>query len=207
MNSLEKFNALINDFIKPVLKKNGFIKSSLHFYKREEDFIKFISIEKSSWNTNENVKFSFNIHVFDFLAYKYIGEGEILPKLPVNTFYSIISTDLSELSRQKKDRYEISKETEIDKLFSVIEKDIYNYIIPYIDKFNSKEDLYHEYCAAGNEAWRARGTELFAGIHEIEFGNKLSGISKIKNCQLRWSDNDFWNNKLNKLIEKITNVV
>jgi len=43
----EKYNQLISDTVKPLLKLNGFAKKGMNFYKMKEDLIFLINLQNS----------------------------------------------------------------------------------------------------------------------------------------------------------------
>lgn len=59
----DEFNKIIKEIIAPILKKNGFKKKGLNFYRNSEQTQQIINFQKSRGNSFNNLKFYINCGV------------------------------------------------------------------------------------------------------------------------------------------------
>lgn len=202
-NYIELYESLLSNQIKPLLKSHGYNKAGQHFYQKKPGFIKFISIVRSSWNSQSDFRFWFVIHVFDEIAYKYLGESEKLPKVPYNSRFSIIELSISDLRKDKDQAYELNNLSAIEAICHKVISDITGYILPFLGKFQDKKDLLNEYESVGDESWRAKGAKLYSGLHQYDYGDKKVGINRIDDCAESWKQNEYWSKLLQELKGKM----
>lgn len=67
------FKHIIDQLLKPLLKEEGYQKKKLSFYKENEELIHLINIQKSSNNSNKEVRFYINCGIYSKLIDKEIN--------------------------------------------------------------------------------------------------------------------------------------
>lgn len=133
----EKFNNLINETIKPLLKSNGFSKKSLDFHKRKDDLIFLINFQKSHGNSFDETKFYINCGIHSTTIDQIIGRKENSdPKEYECHFRSRISA----LIESETDRYSIAEETDLEILAENISSDLKS-VINRFDSIKNTDDL------------------------------------------------------------------
>lgn len=117
----ELFNEIISNVIKPLLKRDGYHKKGLNFYKKSEDLIFLLNIQKSHGNSSDNVHFYINCGIHSSKIDELLGKGELLEPKEYETHFC---QRISSLVNSIEDGYTINAETNIEKLKSEIISDI-----------------------------------------------------------------------------------
>ncbi|MGX7666690.1 DUF4304 domain-containing protein [Flavobacterium pedocola] len=117
----EKFNQLIADVVKPLLKQNGFTKKGMNFYKRKDDLIFLINFQNSHGNTFDQTEFYVNCGIHSTNIDKVIGRGELLEPKEYDCYFG---TRISSITKSPNDGYIITEETDLHPLNLTINKDL-----------------------------------------------------------------------------------
>jgi hypothetical protein len=188
----EKFNFLISETIKPLLKKHGFGKKALTFYKQIDDLIFVINFQNSQGNSFEQTRFYINCGIYSILIDKTVDKIQLKEPKEYECHYR---KRISHITKEKKDCYEIDNNTDLETLTKKVKEDIL-IALTHFDKVNNTNDL----------------TDLM--INENEFGNNIfdyfistkdnENITKyIKKFANVWSNESRWNKIKNGLNEQL----
>ncbi len=82
-NLQDEFDVLITKIVFPVFKENNFKKKGNNFNRKTQDMVQFFDVQKSQWNSKENVSFTFNIGFYSEKVFKEIESSDIsdFPKM------------------------------------------------------------------------------------------------------------------------------
>jgi hypothetical protein len=210
-NCITFFADFLKNELKPLMKSHGFKTPGQHFYIETDQMIQFISIEKSSWNMSNHFSFWFNCTIFDKLTHNYFlkhfPEYAKIPKVPHNTFFSIIQPNVSALKKGTPYSYSIVPDTNPSDFKLLIFDHLENILIPFIKTLKNNHGLLNLY---RNTPDHFIGPGIFMklaeGFHEIELGDRNVGLQLIQ----KWVDEErkrgYWD-ELVMLIEQklITN--
>jgi|SaaInlV_125m_DNA_1040241.scaffolds.fasta_scaffold44348_2 hypothetical protein len=197
MNSQEIFNSLLKNFIKPYFKKIGFKTSGQTFYLENEGFIKIIQIQKSQFNSAENVRFTFNIGVFD----TYVNEKLNISIKKPKPSDCVIEKRIGFLCPENKDTWFSIDNSTDQELFSSNLKNIFNqYLLSYLDSFQSIEDLAKCYQEKADLNINSKGGGFYFAIHLLK-QNKPEAISIIKTYLTKWGHSEHWKYKIECLLK------
>ncbi|EYE87175.1 hypothetical protein Q428_14805 [Fervidicella metallireducens AeB] len=119
---------LIKENISPIMKAAGFKKSSNNFYKDLGDIGWCFGVQSSSWNTIDDVEFTFNTAIFVPALYKILIEEKI-PMFP-KEYQGIYRRSISKLLNEDEKWYRLRTISEYNGLKSIVEMHIQEFILP-----------------------------------------------------------------------------
>lgn len=138
-----KFDTIIKKGFQEVLKPLGFKKKANNFYLQLPEVGHIIYIQKSKWNTAFEISFTINIGIFEpkfwLKHYDYKKTG-IVPNFPTEP-ESLIRKRIGDLVQQGDIWYEINKNTNENELIQTMQNNIHQFILPYLEKYNSVEKI------------------------------------------------------------------
>ncbi|MFT6922196.1 MAG: hypothetical protein ACJA1C_001198 [Crocinitomicaceae bacterium] len=205
-NYIEYANNFIKNELKPHMKSKGFKVSGQFFYIETEDFIKYICLDKSSWNHKTTCTFSFRTSIFDKISAKYLKEYVQITKIPHNTTLNIIQTSVRAHIPQERDRYTLDANTDLNKLTETVFYHLDDILIPYIEQYKTKVDLLNMY---KNPPRMYLGPavfiELCIGLHEMEYGDKKLGIKHVRDWIEKEKDRGYWTEMVDSIAERLEN--
>ena len=133
----EKFNQLIADTVKPILKVNGFNKKGMNFYKEKDDLIFIFNFQNSQGNSFDQTKFFINCGIHSTNIDRVIGKRDLLEPKEYDCYFR---KRISSIIESTEDGYFITEETDLQMLNSIIERDLKT-VIKMFNSINSTNDL------------------------------------------------------------------
>jgi len=167
MTTEELFKQITNECISTPLKKIGFKKDVSNYSRDFPSFSQIINIQKSRWNTSEEIQFVLNI---GFYNSKYHSELSKLPEPKKPKEYDcFVRFRLNKLTHNKDYWYSIKNSMECSNLKAEIENNFVNQLIPFLESNKTFEQLYS---TIENEEWlrQQTGEYTLAYLH-IQKGN------------------------------------
>ena len=155
----DKFNLLISETIKPLLKTHGFGKKGLTFYQHRGELIFVFNFQNSQGNTFEQTRFYVNCGIYSSLIDKTIDKIQLKEPKAYECHYQ---KRISHITKVQKDGYEIHNNSDFETLITKAKADIL-IVLTHYDKINTTSDL----------------TDLM--INENEFGNGIFDYFISKN--------------------------
>lgn len=138
-----KFDTIIKKGFQEVLKPLGFKKKANNFYLQLPEVGHIIYIQKSKWNTAFEISFTINIGIFEpkfwLKHYDYKKTG-VIPNFPTEP-ESLIRKRIGNLLQGGDIWYEINKNTDENELIQTMQNNIHQFILPYLEKYNSVEKI------------------------------------------------------------------
>jgi hypothetical protein len=138
----QKFDAIIKDcFLKP-LKPLGFKKKGNNFYRQLAELGQIINVQKSQFNSKENITFTINTGLFIpeyWLIYYNYHDGNI-PDYPTEPVCAIRQR-IGKLKYNIDKWFDIDRNTNISELEKEMNDNVMNYILPYFERSKTKNDV------------------------------------------------------------------
>jgi hypothetical protein len=191
MDLQKKVDKIIKAVIQPTLKSNGFKKTGRNWYKDLGEFGWCFNIQSSLYNSQDEVKFTFNTGIFVEKSYKLIYNGS-LPKFP-KEYECVIRQRIGTIKKKNDIWYYLNNETNIGDLIKSIQNDIEEYIIPYFNKFISIENIVDS----------IKGTHY--SIHELAilglYGSKQVFEETVNNIICKYRDDVNYEGYIDNVIE------
>jgi hypothetical protein len=135
----EKLDEIIKTTINPLFKIAGFKKSGRNYYKDMSGFFLCFNIQSSIYNSQEEIRFTFNTGVFLPESCK-IYFGERLPEFP-KELYCIRRTRIGHLKGIGDYWYKIHQDIDLNYLRKEIDTDLKDYVFPYFESLKTLEDI------------------------------------------------------------------
>jgi len=137
----------IKTYLKPTLKRFGYLSSGQTWWKNKGDFIILINLQNYSWNSEDKVDFCFNIGINLTAVMK---DSEIKkPKAVGMTVYlrenSYLPDNRQEHKFKNKVGYSLIDNTNLNELITELKIDFENEILPRLDKLKSLKDCLEFY--------------------------------------------------------------
>ncbi|KIQ20888.1 hypothetical protein RT99_12780 [Flavobacterium sp. MEB061] len=127
-----EFDEILKNLVFPFFKELGFRKKDNGFNKKTSEIIQFVNIQKSRWNHQDNVSFTFNIGFF--VAEMYIEDwGKEIPKF-IREYDCQINFRLGQIVKGNDYWYELNNKIEKVDLEIEIDKHLKDYLKPIIEK-------------------------------------------------------------------------
>lgn len=127
-----EFNEILKNIVYPFFKELEFRKNGNGFNKNISELTQVVNIQKSRWNHQDNVSFTFNIGFFATEIYTENGNNEI-PKF-IREYDCQISTRLGQLVKGNDYWYELHKNTTKENLEMEIHSHLNDYLRPFLEK-------------------------------------------------------------------------
>jgi hypothetical protein len=147
MTAKEKQIQFIETYLKPTLKKFGYLTSGETWWKDKGEFFILINLQNFSWNTKDNVDFCFNIGVA--LKVTMNEEDKQLPTVQNLTAYLkegfYLPDNRQVYGFKGKAGYVLSDHTILDDFIEELKSDFENHILPGLDKLNSLQNCIDKY--------------------------------------------------------------
>ncbi len=163
MTAKEKQKEFIKVYLKPNLKKWGYLTSGQTWWKDKGQFFNVINLQNYSWNTKDSVDFRFNIGI----ALKATVKDSAKKKVTYNdlTVHLDEGTFLPDRKKRKfgnNQGYSITGKTDLKEFLESVKFDFEKYILPKLDGMDSLEDCveYFKQFQFWGENLKRRITEL-----------------------------------------------
>ena len=126
------------------LKDNDFKKRGNHFYKSNGSIGYCMNIQNDKWNDANQIRFTLNVGIFTeafWLECEDFKNSGIIPTFP-KEYECAIRERIGNLLPVKEDKwYCITSGTDVMKLWSEIEHDLNEYILPFFACYNTESDV------------------------------------------------------------------
>ena len=135
----KKFDHLVSKIIWPEFKKDGYKKSGNNFrYFDDSGFGKIVNFQKSMYGNKNDIRFTVNIGVYlsDYEFYHSRTQSG-------NKFTEVkcaIRKRIGDLLNTRDKWYELTEETNTNRLYREIGNDFSGAVIPFLNRIQSKED-------------------------------------------------------------------
>jgi hypothetical protein len=136
------FNNIIKDGFTEILKPLGFKKKGNNFYRNLEQIGHVVNVQKTVWGTKEKTNFSINVGVFvpEFWMVYFNFHNKEIPDFPL-AVDCLINKRIGAIRNDRDIWFEVSNETDEPALRTEIRRNVKEYILPYLEKFDSRENL------------------------------------------------------------------
>ena len=169
-NLQSEFDEILNNLVFPFFKELGFKKNGNGFNKKTKELIQVVNIQKSKWNNQSDLQFTFNIGFFNAEIYSEFYKNEI-PKF-IREYDCQIKFRLGQVVKGNDYWYELNKKTEKANLEIEIYNHLKNNLKPILEKnidLNSLKEL----------ILKDKNIELTtSSIHKIKIFLKIGEIEK-----------------------------
>lgn len=126
------------------LKENDFKKLGFHFFKSNGSIGYCVNIQNDKWNDANQIRFTLNVGIFTeafWLECEDFKNTGMIPTFP-KEYDCAIRYRIGDLLTVKEDKwYCITSGTDVVKLWSDIEHDLTEYIMPFFIRYNTESDV------------------------------------------------------------------
>jgi len=122
-----QFKLLNYNLIAPFIKGLGFKKKGDNYYRSLNDITQYISLQKSRWNSNERIEFTFNIGFYNSAIYNLTHESQILPTT-IKEYDCLVNFRLGHFIHETDHWYTLSVSNGFNNLKEEITNDFINYL-------------------------------------------------------------------------------
>ncbi len=129
----QKFNNVIKEGVKPILKEQGFKKKGLHFFKSLGPIGYALNIQKDRYNTKAEIKFTINVGIYSelyWLSEFDYAKTKVAPEFPKEE-ECILRARIGMLKYGRDYWYEVSTERMEWTLVKEIHQDVEQYALPF----------------------------------------------------------------------------
>lgn len=169
-----EFDEILKSLIFPFFKELGFRKNGNGFNKKTSELTQVVSIQKSRWNHQDNISFTFNIGFF--VAEMYIEDwNKEIPKF-IREYDCQIRFRLGQVVKGNDYWYELNNNIEKVDLEIEIYKHLQDYLKPIIEKnndLNSLKELILNDEEIGLTTAELSKIKIFLKVGEIEKAKEL----------------------------------
>ncbi|WP_413998199.1 DUF4304 domain-containing protein [Flavobacterium sp. W1B] len=169
-----EFDEILKNLVFPFFKELGFKKNGNGFNKKTSELTQVVNIQKSRWNHQDNVSFTFNIGFFVAELYAENWNKEI-PKF-IREYDCQICFRLGQVVKGNDYWYELNNTKEKVNLEIEIYKHLENYLKPIIEKnidLNSLKELILNDEKVGLTTAEIYKIKIFLKVGEIEKAKEL----------------------------------
>jgi hypothetical protein len=137
-----QFDTLVSKVIWPEFKKRGYGKSSNNFrYYDSAGWGKILSIQKSAFGDRSNIEFTLNIGLYLPEPERIWTGGTTMSNARFLEPDCLIRKRIGQLKSSADLWYELTDQSEFEYLFRLVEQDITSYVLPYLDRIDTIEDI------------------------------------------------------------------
>ncbi|MDQ6482139.1 DUF4304 domain-containing protein [Dyadobacter sp. LHD-138] len=160
MTAKEKQTQFIKNYLKPTLKKSGYMTSGQTWWKDKGDFFNVINLQNFSWNSKDSVDFIFNIGI----ALKATVKDEQKKKathydLTTNVSHTAFIPDWENRNLDNNNNcYSITEITDLTNFILSMQYDFEKHILPGLEEPQNLNDLikfYEQFPLHGDRLKRA----------------------------------------------------
>ena len=131
------------------LKDNDFKKRGNHFFKSNGSIGYCVNIQNDKWNNANQIRFTLNVGIFTEAFWLECGDFKNIGMIPTfpKEYDCAIRYRIGDLLPVKEDKwYCITSDTDVMKLWSEIERDLTEYILPFFIRYNTASDVIPNQC-------------------------------------------------------------
>ena len=136
--------SFIFDKIADFFREKDFKKRGNHFFKRNGEIGYCANIQNDKWNSAEKIRFTINLGIFTenfWLEHYDFNHKGVVSSFP-KEYECAIRERIGSLLPTPEDRwYSITSGTDVMKLWSDVERDLTDYAIPFLFKYNTESDV------------------------------------------------------------------
>ncbi|MCS4224675.1 DUF4304 domain-containing protein [Sphingobacterium sp. BIGb0165] len=141
----EKFDRIIKESFIEILKPLGFKKKANNFYLPLEKIGHIINIQKSSYSTKDDIRFTINVGIFSpeyWLAHFNYNNNDI-PAFPTEP-ECLIRKRIGFMRGLSDTWYTVTTTTDVEELVAEMKYNISGFILPFLEKLNTEQKLINE---------------------------------------------------------------
>lgn len=127
-----EFNEILENVISPFFKEMGFRKNGNNFNRKTNELIQAVSVQKSQWNSQDKVSFTFNIGFFDSEIYLEKSK-QTIPKF-ICEYDCQVRFRIGQITKGSDYWYELNKSSKKENLEIEIKVDLNNSLKPILEK-------------------------------------------------------------------------
>lgn len=142
-------HSFVFEKITDYLKDNDFKKRGNHFFKSNRSIGYCVNIQNDKWNNANQIRFTLNVGIFTdafWLECEDFKNTGIIPTFP-KEYDCAIRERIGNLLPVKEDKwYCITSGTDVMKLWGEIERDLAEYVMSFIARYNTESDVISNQC-------------------------------------------------------------
>ena len=135
----KEFDSLIKEIVTPTFKQFGFKKKDKNFYRKTYDLTQIFNVQKSQWNSKDDIAFTFNIGFLNRDIFLETWDRPI-PNVP-KEFDCFLSLRSGFITHNADKWYKLNNTTSYDKLVTEIRRDIHKSAIDLFEKYQTLTSL------------------------------------------------------------------
>jgi hypothetical protein len=138
----EKFDKVVKESFRAILKPLGFKKKANNFYKQLNGIGHIINLQKSSYYSKDHIHFTINTAVFlpEYWLAFYNLFSKPVPDFPTEP-ECILRQRIGELRGENDKWYDITIDTDEEEMIQEMKKNLNQYILPHFGRVLSKDML------------------------------------------------------------------
>lgn len=177
------FDSLITEIVKPLLKKQGFMKKGLTFYKSNKDLIFVINFQQSHSNRSKEIKFYINCGIHSNEILRKLNQLEV--KLP-KEYECFYQQRISDIINSPTDGYHILEHTDLKRLEEQLTEDL-NKVFAFFANVQNNDDFTRLMLKYNGSLHYANFFEYLLITQQIVEAKKLANqIFKTYGNEPRW---------------------
>lgn len=139
-NLKEDFDKIFKEVIVPFSKELGFKRKVQNFSRQTNDIIQCFNIQKSKWNSIDNVSFTFNLGFFNQEIINLSEDKEARLEFP-KEYDCFLRSRLGTFSHKRDHWYELNRRTDVNITANQVKDDLQTILLPLFEKHKSLTDL------------------------------------------------------------------
>jgi len=140
----KQFDNLVSKIIYPHFKVLGYKKAGnkFRYYDREGEFGKIVSFQKSQFYSKDHIRFTVNIGLYlDEFEFHFTGKKSAEKFAEVDC---AVRNRIGKLMEGFDTWYDLNTDTNIAELHEQLERHFLKYIIPYLNKVKTRDDIIYK---------------------------------------------------------------
>jgi hypothetical protein len=133
----ERFNQLVAETIKPLLKNEGFVKKGLNFFKQKDDLIFVFNFQNSQGNTGTQIRFYINCGIHSTYIDQAISKAQNAAPKEYECYFR---ERISDITGAKTDGYIVNEQLNMQALEDIVVADMKKAIV-FFNQIQSTKDL------------------------------------------------------------------
>ncbi|SNZ21129.1 DUF4304 domain-containing protein [Cohaesibacter gelatinilyticus] len=187
---------IVSQYIAKNLKANGFKKKRLTWNKRIGEYVQVVNVQKSQWNTEEDISFTINWGIsFDYVYQAlwgkspplFISETDSFPRFRVGNL-PIVDKKLSEIW------WNCDPDTGIEPIGAEIIKQMEEVILPNLEKLSNYKEICNLY---------ALQTFHIPPIEKVQLATILHSLGKYEEAETLFDEVSSYSDSHSTLVSKV----